>query len=316
MRVHVAVVLAAVALVAVADDPRQVIRVQDEKEPNEVQKMTSMMKTSLNNDGGGWKKIGDGYCFENAEEEQPHRMGDWRKGRLFDAKVACEKTPGCAGVHVDEDEKPDFVLLSKIGNPGDQEPGVRSCHAYKKPPPKAFSLKCEPAGFFDCQTTTTKGAKLDWFIKLYSPRCDHCHLLKAPWEALAKTQQGKINIARLDCTSKYGEIVCGSVKMNGVPTLLLFRKGHYYRYDGPHKVEAMEEWLEEWYDGEMGDFKGLPIPGKKQKGAKSKSAKTAGGGAGKTKEKAGGKKKKKAAKNNAGKPDGGKAGKANGKDEL
>ena len=57
---------------------------------------------------------------------------------------------------------------SKIGNPGDQEPGVRSCHAYKKPPPKAFSLKCEPAGFFDCQTTTTKGAKLDWFIKLYS----------------------------------------------------------------------------------------------------------------------------------------------------
>ena len=96
MRVHVAVVLAAVALVAVADDPRQVIRVQDEKEPNEVQKMTSMMKTSLNNDGGGWKKIGDGYCFENAEEEQPHRMGALQRCRSTKA-WACtlRRAPRC-----------------------------------------------------------------------------------------------------------------------------------------------------------------------------------------------------------------------------
>ena len=81
----------------------------------------------------GWTKLGDGFCFPDRYEEQEHRLTNWQRGTVNDAKAACENDILCKGIHHDNDKDPDFVLLKAVGEPGGQNTGVRSCHKYARP---------------------------------------------------------------------------------------------------------------------------------------------------------------------------------------
>lgn len=76
--------------------------------------------------------LGNGSCFRVYASEHPHRIGSWTEGSISAAKAACEANAVCVGVHYDA-KLPDFVLLAKIGIPGGQDPGRRSCYKYHRP---------------------------------------------------------------------------------------------------------------------------------------------------------------------------------------
>ena len=76
--------------------------------------------------GEGWTKLEDGLCFATAYAEAPHRIGNEKTGSLVDAKLHCEQTAQCVGVHklawMDKNWDTSglatrYYLLSKVGVP-------------------------------------------------------------------------------------------------------------------------------------------------------------------------------------------------------
>ena len=84
-----------------------------------------------------------------------------------------------------------------------------------------------------------------WFIEFYAPWCPHCQKLAPTWDTLYRRNKEKLNVARVDCTSKAGEPVCIRFGVKGFPTLLYFPVGQksYHTYHGDRTVEAFEDWV-------------------------------------------------------------------------
>ena len=90
--------------------------------------------------------MGSGYCFQGGlSSEEPYRLTDWIQGDLEAAKEPCTQViqlvrirnhacenPNCVGFHLDL-KVPDFVLLSQIGVPNNQDPTNRLCYRQNLP---------------------------------------------------------------------------------------------------------------------------------------------------------------------------------------
>ena len=66
-----------------------------------------------------------------------------------------------------------------------------------------------------------------WFIKFYAPWCPHCQALEPTWNELGEFYEGlnTVNIARVDCTSESGEVICKKFDVHSFPTLYYFPSG-------------------------------------------------------------------------------------------
>jgi protein disulfide-isomerase-like protein len=82
-------------------------------------------------------------------------------------------------------------------------------------------------------TLATNGEK--WFVKFYTPWCGHCKNLAPTWEKAASELQGKVNIAKVDCTTD--AFVCQLFGVRGYPTLKFFKGDGLVRdYTGAREV--------------------------------------------------------------------------------
>ena len=83
-------------------------------------------------DAAGWAKLGDGFCFATERREGRYRINeDWIVADLKTAKKACKDSPQCVGMHYDE-KFGDYVLLSRLGTPNDQDAGRRTCYKLRE----------------------------------------------------------------------------------------------------------------------------------------------------------------------------------------
>jgi protein disulfide-isomerase-like protein len=89
-------------------------------------------------------------------------------------------------------------------------------------------------------TLATSGGK--WFVKFMAPWCGHCKNLAPTWEKAAAELQGKVNIAKVDCTTD--GLVCQLFEVKGYPTLKYFKGDGFVRdYTGVREVADFAEFV-------------------------------------------------------------------------
>jgi len=71
-----------------------------------------------------------------------------------------------------------------------------------------------------------------WFLKFYAPWCGHCKRLAPILDKLAPRVQGKMKIAKIDCTRE--KDLCKRFNVRGYPTLKYHRSGteNFNEYNG------------------------------------------------------------------------------------
>ncbi|CAJ0568317.1 unnamed protein product, partial [Mesorhabditis spiculigera] len=82
-----------------------------------------------------------------------------------------------------------------------------------------------------------------WFIKFYAPWCAHCKKLAPVWEHVghAMTNMAQpIRIAKVDCTRFPS--VCQELHIHAYPTLVFFRNGKTFNYEGERRKESMVDY--------------------------------------------------------------------------
>lgn len=93
-------------------------------------------------------------------------------------------------------------------------------------------------------TLATNGGK--WFVKFYAPWCGHCKSLAPTWEKTASELKGKVNIAKVDCTTD--GFVCQLFGVRGYPTLKFFKGDGLVRdYSGVREVSDFSDFAKKGY---------------------------------------------------------------------
>nr|AAC37215.1 disulfide-like protein [Acanthamoeba castellanii]prf//2024291A protein disulfide isomerase-like protein [Acanthamoeba castellanii] len=93
-------------------------------------------------------------------------------------------------------------------------------------------------------TLATNGGK--WFVKFYAPWCGHCKNLAPTWEKAASELKGKVNIAKVDCTTD--GFMCQLFGVRGYPTLKFFKGDGLVRdYSGVREVSDFSDFAKKGY---------------------------------------------------------------------
>ncbi|GJJ77231.1 hypothetical protein EMPS_09590 [Entomortierella parvispora] len=79
-----------------------------------------------------------------------------------------------------------------------------------------------------------------WLIEYYAPWCGHCKALAPIWEELAATLQGKVNVAKVDCTKN--EELCYYQNIRGYPTIKLHQFGRSIEYRNIRSAEHIAQY--------------------------------------------------------------------------
>lgn len=82
---------------------------------------------------------------------------------------------------------------------------------------------------------------LPHFIEFYTPWCHHCKRLAPTWDALAEELEGKVGIAKVDCTQHM--MLRNRYSVQGFPTLLLFIRGTHKEFRGNRDKTQLVSWL-------------------------------------------------------------------------
>eukprot|EP00802_Teleaulax_amphioxeia_P014193 Tamp_14254.p1 GENE.Tamp_14254~~Tamp_14254.p1 ORF type:complete len:408 (-),score=69.77 Tamp_14254:420-1601(-) len=92
----------------------------------------------------------------------------------------------------------------------------------------AVSSRAEILDIADEESLKAEASKGPVFVQFLAPWCGHCKTLAPIWaelDAYATKHVKNLKLARVDCTSATGGIVCKNYKVNGYPTLrLIFPK--------------------------------------------------------------------------------------------
>lgn len=82
------------------------------------------------------------------------------------------------------------------------------------------------------------------FIKFFAPWCGHCRNLLPAWNDLGQKflSNSNVKIAKVDCTSQ--ENLCSKHKVDGYPTLLLFKNGkRLVEYKGNRELASLHSFV-------------------------------------------------------------------------
>eukprot|EP01079_Euglenida_sp_SAG-EU17-18_P001014 gene1014-2616_t len=96
----------------------------------------------------------------------------------------------------------------------------------------------------------------DWFVKFYAPWCGHCKKLVPIWDELAADLEGKVNIAKVDCTVH--STICSRFKVKGYPTLQFFSQGRLYKYQGARGLDELKDFATGGFEQERESSKAVP----------------------------------------------------------
>ncbi|KAG9509104.1 Protein disulfide-isomerase A3, partial [Fragariocoptes setiger] len=84
-------------------------------------------------------------------------------------------------------------------------------------------------------------------VEFFAPWCGHCKRLAPEYEKAAellKTNDPPVPLAKIDCTSDNGKLICQENGVNGYPTLKIFRSGDDVTdYEGPRDAEGIASKL-------------------------------------------------------------------------
>ena len=83
---------------------------------------------------------------------------------------------------------------------------------------------------FDTFQTLVSKTQDPWFVKFYAPWCHHCQKMAPNWEQVAKEMKGKLNVGEVNCDVE--SRLCKDVRVNGYPTVLLFKGKERTEYQG------------------------------------------------------------------------------------
>ncbi|KAG7562713.1 hypothetical protein FFLO_01873 [Filobasidium floriforme] len=78
------------------------------------------------------------------------------------------------------------------------------------------------------------------FVKFYAPWCGHCKKLAPTWAELGTAMKDKLAIAEVNCEAL--PALCKKHKITGYPTLNLYNAGAVKPYNGPRKLNKMQEF--------------------------------------------------------------------------
>ncbi|KAJ3191426.1 hypothetical protein HK101_007720 [Irineochytrium annulatum] len=170
-------------------------------------------------------RIEDGTFDKKADELIKIKKAKEEEERLEQARAAKEKAASDAKYQAVLSKAMDGAL-KVVSDAVKPKPGINPEGAVVHLTDKTFG----PA---------TKEA--EWFVMFHAPWCGHCKHLAPTWEALAAKLKGKMNIAKVDCTTETA--LARKYEIRGYPTLKYIHEPYKpVTFEGPRSLQSLEQF--------------------------------------------------------------------------